>query len=269
MPTKTFTVQCANKHNSIKVSSELEDVIIVSITIPDKDGNEYYVSSSSVELDGKIQYRYKTSASPVVYVTFSHPLINSLSLGTDIDIDILMTDFVSSGKFVSEKNTIAFGNKLNVHSVITNEADCGILCILHGNCIQANGVSQKFKAVIPLNENRLIVQKASEKLLYTPTNLTMYYDGLQVESHGYTIANNLISASFNLDDKYVIYQRDNSVDDSLIDNVHVDENYTINIYKEFSQIEYVVELIITSVNISKVESTPIIQSIAVVSTNDY
>lgn len=268
MPTKTFAIQCSNKHNSIKVSSNLESLIIVSITIPDKDGKEYYVSSSSAELDGKVQYRYKTSSSPVVYLTVSHEFVNDFIIGDDITVEILMTRFVDAGKFVSEANTIAFGNKLNIHSLITNEADCGILCILHANCIKQHGSSRQFKAMIPLNENRLIAHKASDELLYFPQDLKMYYDGLTVDSNSYTVVNKNINASFTLDDKYVIYKREATLDVQLADDIFMDENYTISIYGKYDFIEYVVELIITSTNISKVESTPIIQSIALVSTND-
>ncbi len=268
MPTKTFAIHCSNKHNSIKISSSIEDVIIVSITIPDKDGKEYYVSSSSTELDGKAQYRYKTSSSPVVYLTLSHELVNDFVIGDDIVTEILMTRFTDSGKFVSEKNTIAFGNKLNIHSLITNEDDCGILCVLYGNCIKVNGTSRQFKALIPLNENRLIVQNASEELFYFPQDLKMYYDGLVVDSNSYTVNLKNINATFDLDDQYVVYQREATLDVQLADDIFMDENYTISILGKYDYIEYVIELIITSANISKVESTPIIQSIALVSTND-
>lgn len=268
MPTKTFAIHCSNKHNSIKISSNLEDIIIVSITIPDKDSTEYYVSSSSTELDGKVQYRYKTSSSPVIYLTVSHDLVNAFVIGEDILVEVLMTRFIDSGKFVSEPNTIAFGSKLNIHSLITNEDDCGILCILHGNCTKVNGASRQFKALIPLNENRLIVQKASEELLYFPQDLKMYYDGLVVDSNSYTVNLKNINATFNLDDQYVVYQREATLDVQLADDIFMDENYTISIFGKYDYIEYVVELIITSTNISKVEYTPIIQSLALVSTND-
>ncbi len=178
VPTKTFAIHCSNKHNAIKIASSIESLIIVSITIPDKDGKEYYVSSSSAELDGKVQYRYKTSSSPVIYLTVSHDLVNAFVIGEDILVEVLMTRFIDNGKFVSEPNTIAFGNKLNIHSLITNESDCGILCVLHANCIKNGGSSKQFKAMIPLNENRLIAHKASEGLLYYPQ---VYQDALNRE----------------------------------------------------------------------------------------
>lgn len=267
MPTKTFTIKCANKHNAIKIKSDIEDITIVSVTIPDKDGTEYYVSGNSFELDSEVQYRYKTSASPVVYVTISHSLAESFVIGEDIIVDILMTRFVNYGQFISEKHTIAFGNTLNVHSVLTNEGDCGVLCIVHGNCIQSNGQSESFRAIIPLNENRLIVQKASETLFYPAKNAKLYYDGLLLEDNAYTINSNIVEATISLNDKFILYQRDLEVE-QLSQNVFIDSNYTISINKKYDYIEYIIELVVTSLNISQIETTPIIQSIALVSTND-
>ncbi len=120
-------------------------------------------------------------------------------------------------------------------------------------------------ANIPLNDKRLIVQKADEEFLYSPHNVKLTDGELFIDNDLFTYDTKRVQATFDLSDKYVIYQRADTVN-QLSQTVSLDESYNVQCSKQYSYISYAVVIKVLSLDISKLESTPVIKNIAIITT---
>lgn len=266
MQTKTFTIRCPQKHNIVTVKSNVEDVIITSITTINDDGSSLYISNRKQELLNSVSYRYAISNNPVIFVVIEGDNVNDLELETDIEVNVGLAKYIKEGKYTSDVATIAFNKTLYVHREIIDEIDSGILCELHLSYLDNNNnVIETCVVAIPLNDKRLIVQKANEELIYEPVNLKMTDGDLFIDDDLFEYSNKKMQADFDLLDKYVIYQRAD-LENKLSGSVVLDENYNVHCSKQYSYIEYAVVIKVLSLDISKLESTPVIKNIAIITT---
>ena len=85
MQTKTFTIRCPQKHNIITIKSNIDDIIITSITTINDDGSSLYISNKKEELVNAISYRYGVSHNPVIFIVIEGDNISGLELETDFN----------------------------------------------------------------------------------------------------------------------------------------------------------------------------------------
>lgn len=266
MQTKTFTIRCPQKHNIITIKSNIDDIIITSITTINDDGSSLYISNKKEELVNAISYRYGVSHNPVIFIVIEGDNISGLELETDIEVTVGLAKYIKQGKYTSEVSKIAFNKKIYIHHEIIDEIDSGILCELHLSFLDSkNNTIETCVANVPLNDKRLIVQKADEEFLYSPHNVKLTDGELFIDDDLFTYDTKRVQATFDLSDKYVIYQRADTVN-QLSQTVSLDENYNVQCSKQYSYISYAVVIKVLSLDISKLESTPVIKNIAIITT---
>ena len=131
----------------------------------------------------------------------------------------------------------------------------------------AGTVIESVVARIPLNDDRIIAHSTKEKLAYSPYDLKVFSDSDLVDPSLYEIVDGFVISNKTIDDAVVLYKPLVGVT-KLSQNVTIDDNFNIFVNNPLkTYIEYAIQVTLFNTNIDNVNSTPIINQLALVVTD--
>lgn len=263
-----YTFESGGHHNNIVIEPTISDLTIFSIYIINNNNERVNLIKSPIALNSKKIFRYDHTISRFIEIVVGHPSIGSLAIGKDIKIHASLQKFTNNGQFVTPTARVRSGNKVYLYSKIANESSYAIMANLSLNVLDFAGtVIESVVAKIPLNDDRIIAHSTKEKLAYSPYDLKVFSDSDLVDPSLYEIVDGFVIPNKTIDDAVVLYKPLVGVT-KLSQNVTIDDNFNIFVNNPLkTYIEYAIQVTLFNTNIDNVNSTPIINQLALVVTD--
>ncbi len=263
-----YTFEAGGHHNNIVVEPTISDLTIFSIYVIDNNNQRVNLVKSPIALNSKKIFRYGHTVSKFIEIVIGHPTAGSLTVGKDIKIHASLQKFINNGRFTTANSRVRAGNKLYLYSKIANESSYAIMANLSLNVMDFAGtVIDSVVAKIPLNDDRIIAHPIADKLIYSPYELKVFSDSDLIDGSLYKIQDDFVVSDNILEGAVVLYKPIVGIT-KLSQNVSIDDNFNIFINNPLkTYIEYAIEVTLFNTNISNVNSTPIINQLALVVTD--
>ncbi len=264
-------------HNTITLRPKVENIVVKSISTIDTDGVETFILEKPAFINGETVFRYKTVTSNKIILIIDHELSGIVNFSDLLFAEAALDYYSPNGKYTSEEEIITFNELASLVYDISNVGDALFDTNIHIMTydIYGNGL---YGGTIPVsvNNDRKIVKQieksGSTELQYEPSDdiYVLHQNGAEVKQ--FEIDGKFISVEVPEDDKlYAIYTPkfvQFGIEEQINENISVLPTFDIKMRDSgCDTIKFVVSIEVYNIGTLSVNSTPIIKTLGLITSD--
>jgi hypothetical protein len=273
----TLALDRITPHNTALLKPVGSEVRIISMHTIDGDGRTIDLLSSPINIESPTSVRYGTIISSTLWVEIESAYINELSIDDVLDVHVSMAEYSTAGAVTFPEAKMVFHEYLSLSYLIENVKDVYAQAILgirtldkYENIIYSEDIA------LGLNDDGKMVAHAttghSVTLPYIPMDGSVEVIAEGDRTKEFTVSGNTVSIDVpDGSDCYIVYKPDyisDGVFSEVSGNVSINSSNEIKLRDDqCDTIIYTLSIKIFNTDLTSTNHTPIIKSLAVVSSN--